>query len=324
MFSPGLTKTAAAALIGAGVGFGLCYAWKPAPYGIKSERNPLFKAGEARTVTVVPANQDVATTLLREVETATFFRTSKISAIIETLQPNEFAPMAGALAKCRVPVQTFALTELYRVWALHDPKAAMASALTLSPPLKVAAEAGLVQGWSETDPKAVRAWIDTLPEESQRNRLLSAYLTALARHDPRRLGAVLQSNPGLFSRSTLYGVLPQLATMEPKLAVETAQKFPKGPARRQALATAISAWFQRDSKAAMEYMRSLSLAEGREEILRYASWQSASHQRRSSRWPTRCSPKTPGKWSSGRVTPPGCNRIPWRPGPGRSARPMSS
>ena len=141
---------------------------------------------------MVPANEDVATTLLREVETATFPRTSKITAIIETLQPNEFAPIAGELAKCRVPMQTFALSELYRVWALYDPKAAMASALSLSLPLKIAAETGLVQGWSETDLRAVRAWIDALPEESQKNRLLSACLTTLARHDPRRLGAVLQ------------------------------------------------------------------------------------------------------------------------------------
>lgn len=267
---PGISKTALVASVSAGLGFGLCYALKPSPTGIRSERNPVFKPGEARSLTVVPANQDVATTLIQTVKRGTVTGNSKITSIIETLQPDEFAPMATELLECKAQMQQFAVGELYRVWALHDPKAAMASAATIQFPLKAAAEAGVVQGWTEQDPKAAKAWIDTLSDGTRKSRAVTSFLNTLAKVAPARLVEAIQVNPSFLTSANTYPTFSQLSAVEPKLAVEAAQKLPKGPTRRYALSISITGWYNHDPKAAREYLRTLSQSGGHVEEVRSA------------------------------------------------------
>ncbi len=225
-----------------------------------------FSSTGARTITVVSGNQDIGA-LIDEALSAGSSPEAlrKAWALIATLQPHEFALMADRISQSRGYSVRPVLSELYRVWAQHDPQAAITSAQTQKDSAYISA---VVSGWAEKDRAAVQAWINQLPEGSIKRTARIALLSALAQTSPSEALAMISADPSLAKREYWNAIFSQMAARDPRGAIEAAMQLPAGQSRNDAILSLAQSWSRVDPEAAASWLTQLPPSATRNQALR--------------------------------------------------------
>lgn len=252
--SPLLLKLAAATVIAGTAGFAVGHSWISAPGHLVSAKNPLFSKGEKRTLTIVETNEDVGA-LMRDAVAGGARSVPRVRALVATLQPDEFAPMASVIQSVKGRAVRPALLELYRVWAHQDPQAAIASAQQVKPAVNAYTTAALASWVANDQPRAVE-WVRALPNGDLRREALNTLLNVIAEKDPSAAIAMATADPNLINGNSWTQILTELTARSPRLAADAAFKVPK-PSRSNAVSTVASVWAETDPQAAFAWAMQL-------------------------------------------------------------------
>lgn len=280
MESPLLMKLVATGATAALFGFGIGYTAAPVPSSSTTEtisknggstpasvsQSSAFSKGNARTITLVQGNEDIG--LLMDKALASGNSTEALRqawGLIAALKPSEFGLMVDRITKNKGYAARPVLSELYRVWALHDPQAALTSAQAQKDPVFISA---VVNGWVENDKASALEWINKLPEGEIKRTARIAVLTSLAQKSPSEAIAMIKADPLLAKREYWNAVFSQLAAKDPRAAIEAALQLPEGQSRNEALLSLTNSWGRMDPAAAAAWIGQLPPGATRNAALR--------------------------------------------------------
>lgn len=242
----------------------------PAAAGGKSTGSSSTGSGfsnvSKRTLTVVTDKDDIG--LLMDEALAAGNSSEALRrawALIATLQPHEFSQMAERINKSKGYSVRPVLSELYRVWAQHDPQAAITSAQTQKDSVYISS---VVSGWAEKDKNGVLEWINQLPEGSIKRTARIAVLSALAQNSPSEALAIINADPSLARREYWNAIFSQIAAKDPRGAIESAMQLPQGPGRNDAILSLAQTWGRMDPEAAASWLSQLPPGGTRSQALR--------------------------------------------------------
>lgn len=127
---------------------------------------------------------------------------------------------------------------------------------------------GLLQAWSQLNPKGAAEHVATLPPGELRNNALNTVALQFAQARPEDAVDWVKS---LASAQERLAVSTQLAwhfaSQDPEQGVALLESLPKGPARTQAMATFASNWAENDMDGAVAWMKAQKDPRTRKDLL---------------------------------------------------------
>lgn len=125
---------------------------------------------------------------------------------------------------------------VYHRVAEDDPKAALDAAQEFGADLSMPMVHDLAQQWAERDTPAAQEWALSLPEGSDRDRILSRVAFVLSQKDPAAAGSMVAGriSPGPEQEEAAMSVLHQWAIRDLEGASRWVANFPPGAMRKRA------------------------------------------------------------------------------------------
>jgi hypothetical protein len=144
--------------------------------------------------------------------------------------------------------------------AATQPKAALALAdLVSTSPAHDDLIVHAVSQWGGADPAAALEWVNGVPDEQLRQRLLAAVAVASAKRDGRAAAALAAEAlaPGPVQDRTAVAVVQRWAQQSPIDAASWVAQFPETSTRNVALENLFAIWLPQDSASAIRWISEL-------------------------------------------------------------------
>ncbi|MDQ3621384.1 MAG: hypothetical protein M3463_02705 [Verrucomicrobiota bacterium] len=200
--------------------------------------------------------------------------TARVSAISQVAQQvSERDHMAALELAQLLPAGSQRRSVMYQVasrWGRSDPKAA-AEYFLQNPTGDDAYDSPLqsiAQSWASSNPRELLEWGRALPDEKQRNAIVSQAISGLARNDPTTAARELAQMSGPAQGNAAGNLASTWANHDPAAAASWAASLPEGEARTRAFSSLVNQWADIELPAATQWLESLPASKSRDSAVR--------------------------------------------------------